>query len=203
MGECLNVRLRDRTPVLVRPLGPDDRAALAEAYRRLSPEARYHRFWTHTGEMIGERMLDRLLAVDPATHAAWAVLDPLREFPGIGAASWWRGSPQLHEAEFSITVLDGDQGRGIGTLLLAVMWLTAFRAGMSGLVAYALPENRRAALWMRACGAEGSWDGYKLVYRWDLADLKSLPPTRAGAELADWLARLSPEILAETEPGRG
>jgi hypothetical protein len=66
-----------------------------------------------------------------------------------------------------------------------------------------LPENRRAALWMRACGAEGSWDGYKLVYRWDLADLARLPPTRAGAELADWLARLSPTILGGGDADRG
>ncbi len=195
MDAPLHLALRDGTPVIARPLVPADREALAEAYRRLSPEARYHRFWTQTGEMIGDKMLDRLLAIEPERHAAWTVLDPARAFPGMGAASWWRDPANPAEAEVSATVLDGDQGRGIGTLLLAILWLTAFRAGVERLVAYALPDNRRAAGWMRACGARGTWDGYKLIYRWDLEDLEQLPPTPAGIELAEWLARLAPEIL--------
>lgn len=48
---------------------------------------------------------------------------------------------------------------------------------------------------MRDCGASGEWDGYKIIYRWDLSDLEVLPATAAAADLADWLARLSPQIL--------
>jgi hypothetical protein len=195
MDAPLELTLDDGTPVIVRPLVPEDREALAEAYRRLSPEARYHRFWTRTGEMIGERMLDRILRVDPRHHAAWCVLDPTREFSGVGAASWWRDRTNPAEAEISATVLDGDHGRGIGTLLLALMWLTAFRAGIRHLVGYSLLENRGAAAWMRACGARGGWDGYKLAFRWDLEDLKVLPETPAAARLAERLASLAPKIL--------
>ncbi len=79
--------------------------------------------------------------------------------------------------------------------MLAVMWLTAFRVGVTQLVAYSLVENRDAAGWMRDCGASGEWDGYKLVYRWELEDLKQLPETRPAAELAAWLAKLAPLIL--------
>ncbi|MGL5017248.1 MAG: hypothetical protein ACRDBP_03875, partial [Luteolibacter sp.] len=78
---------------------------------------------------------------------------------------------------------------------LALMWLTAFRAGAESVVGYVLPENRQAASWMRACGATGEWDGYKLIYRIDLSHLESLPETRAATELAEWLARLAPKIL--------
>ncbi len=195
MKDHLEISLHDGTPVLARPLFPEDRAALGEAYRMLSPEARYHRFWTRTGEMIGEGMLDRILRQDPENHVSWCVLDPSREFPGIGAASWWRNSAKPEEAEISVTVLDGDHGRGIGTLLLALMWLTAFRAGIRQLVAYSLMENRAASAWMRACGASGEWDGYKLVFRWDLEDLDALPETPASARLAGWLAGLAPRIL--------
>ncbi len=92
-------------------------------------------------------------------------------------------------------VLDEDHARGIGTLLLAVMWLTAFRAGLNEMVGYTLVENRRAANWMRDCGAKGDWDGYKLVFRWQLDDLDSLPETPAAADLAAWLAELSPRLL--------
>lgn len=197
MPQALDLTLRDGTPVLIRPLVPGDRAALAEAYRRLSPEARYQRFWTHTGAVIGEKMLDRILAIEPGRHAAWAVLDPAREFPGIGAASWWRDPATPDEAEFSVTVLEGERGRGIGTLLLAIMWLTAYRAGVGVLVAYSLPENTGAARWMRSCGASGEWDGYKIIYRWNISDPRTLPDAPRSAELAGWLARLAPALLQE------
>jgi acetyltransferase len=193
-NDRLELNLRDGTPVIVRPLIERDRSLVAEAYRRLSPGARYQRFWTRTGEMLGDAMLDKLVAQNPEHHMTWALLDPAREFPGVGGASWWRGSdPGV--AEISAMVLDGDQGRGIGTLLLAVMWLTAMRAGVTHLVGYTLIDNRRAANWMRDCGGAGEWDGYKLAFRWKLDDLESLPATPAAADLAAWLAGLAPRIL--------
>ena len=195
MKDRLELELREGTPVIVRPLLEEDRALVAEAYRRLSPEARYQRFWTRTGEMLGDAMLDRLVKQNPAQHMTWAVLDPARKFPGVGGASWWRNAAIPEEAEISAMVLDADQRRGIGTLLLAVMWLSAFRAGLEHLVGYTLAENRRAADWMRDCGAQGTWDGYKLVFRWDLDNLDTLPPTPAATDLASWLADLSPMIL--------
>lgn len=195
MDDRLELLLRDGTPVIVRPLIESDRPLVAEAYRRLSPEARYQRFWTRTGEMIGREMLDRLISQDPLRHMTWALLDPAREFSGVGGASWWRNAADPDVAEISLMVLDDDQRRGIGTLLLAVMWLTAFRAGVERFVAYALVDNRRAANWMRDCGGAGEWDGYKLVFRWNLADLDALPETAAAADLASWLAELSPQLL--------
>jgi acetyltransferase len=195
VNDRLELELRDGTPVIVRPLIGEDRALVAEAYRRLSPEARYQRFWTRTGEMIGDVMLDRLIEQNPARHMTWALLDPARDFPGVGGASWWRNADDPAEAEISLMVLDDDQRRGIGTLLLAVMWITAFRAGVERLVAYALTDTRRAANWMRDCGGAGEWDGYKLVFRWQLDNLDALPETPAAADLAAWLAELSPRLL--------
>jgi acetyltransferase len=199
MKDRLELELRDGTPVIVRPLIAEDRPMVAEAYRRLSPEARYQRFWTPTGELIGEAMLDRLIDQNPARHVTWVVLDPSREFPGVGGASWWRNAADPLEAEISAMVLDADQRRGIGTLLLALMWLTAYRAGVERLVAYTLLDNRRAADWMRDCGGTGEWDGYKLVFRWNLKDLDGLPETPAAADLASWLAVLAPRILEAEE----
>lgn len=193
-SDRLEITLRDGTAAIARPLIPDDRNALAEAYRRLSPEARYNRFWTHTGEVVGEKMLSRVLDQDPAAHVSWAVLDPARAFSPMGGASWWRTAEQ-GEVEISFIVLDDDHRRGIGTLLLALMWLTAFRAGAGTMVGHVLVENRQAAGWMRDCGARGEWDGYKLSFRWSLENLNELPDTRAAAELTDWLARLAPDIL--------
>lgn len=188
--------LDDGTRVSLRRLGPADRKMVAEGYRRLSPESRYQRFWVRTGEVIGEGMLERLLMGDPENHAMWAVLDAARDFPGVGAASWWRSQEDPEEAEFSCTVLDADQRRGVGTLLLAVVWLDARHAGVRRLVGYTMPENVAAVRWMRDTGAEADWDGYKVIFRWELDELDRLRPTRVGIALAERLG----ELAGEWEP---
>jgi len=196
-GDLFRTRLADGLKVELRPLGPADRGALAEGYRRLSPESRYQRFWVHTGEVIGERMLDRLLTVEPSRHAIWAVLDRTREFPALGAASFWRSEEDPGEAEFSCTVLDADQRRGVGTLLLATLWLRALAVGIERFVGYTMPENTAAIRWMRDTGAAAEWDGYKVIFRWDLSTLDDIPPTPVGATLAERLAELSGAVLGE------
>lgn len=194
-GGHLETRLYDGTPVVVRPLLPSDRAAVAEAYRRLSPDSLYHRFWTRNGDVIGPSMLDRLLAVDPPNHSIWGLFDPVRPFPLMAGASWWRCGGEPEAAEFAATVLDNDQGRGIGTLLLAVLWLSAIRGGLQTFVAYVLPENRAAVRWMRDAGSTAEWDGYKVICRWDLHDLDRLPVSRTATDLAARLAEFSPALL--------
>jgi acetyltransferase len=194
-GERFDLQLRDGTPVIVRPLNEGDRAMVAEAYRRVSPEARYQRLWTRTGGIPGDQMLDSLVDQDRTRHMTWVLMDPAREFPAVGGASWWIDARDPEEAEISLIVMDNDQGRGIGTLLFAVVWLSAYRAGVRRLVGYCLAENRRAANWMRDCGGEGEWDGYKLVFDWDTENLDALPATPAGADLAAWLAELGPRVL--------
>lgn len=192
----LELRLRDGTPVVARPLTPADRRYVADGYRMLSPEARYQRFWVSQGVIIGDAMLDRLLTGELPKHAIWTVFDPTREgFPGLGAASFWRSEKDPTDAEFSVTVMDGDQGRGVATLLLSILWLVAFRCGMETLTGYTMPENTRALRWMRDTGADGEWDGYNVVFRWKLGELDSIPATPAGADLASRLAELSPALL--------
>jgi acetyltransferase len=191
----LALRLPDGTPVVARPLSPADRDHVAEAYRRLSPESRYHRFWTQTGEVIGERMLERLLQADQVNHAIWALLDPDRAFAAFAAASYWRSPDDPAEAEFTVTVLDADHRRGAATTLLAILWLNAYAHGIERFVGYVMPENRKAIRWMTATGATGAWDGYKVTFHWNLGDPRALPLTTAGGHLASQLAELAPRFL--------
>jgi acetyltransferase len=194
--ERLELHLRDGAPVVARPLTPADRDYVAEGYRQISPEARYQRFWVRDGEVIGDAMLNRLLAQQLPDHAIWTVFDPSREgFPGLGAASFWRSQHDPRDAEFSVTVMDGDQGRGVATLLLALLWLVAYRHGIATFTGCTMPENRGALRWMRDTGAAGEWDGYNAVFRWALGDLDAIPETLAGADLAGWLAELAPAFL--------
>ncbi|MGB0993676.1 MAG: GNAT family N-acetyltransferase [Akkermansiaceae bacterium] len=188
--ERIDLELRDGAYVSSRPLGPQDREELARGYRLLSPEARYQRFWVRTGNVISDSTLDRLLDPDRKNHAIWAVMDDTREYPGMGAASYWRSKENPLEAEFSVTVLDRDQKRGIGTLLLALLWRDAYANGIEHFIGYAMPENRKAIDWMLDTGAEGHWDGYQAIFRWNLTDLEGVPSTPAAADLTHWLARL-------------
>lgn len=194
----IHVHLRDGTPVSARPLGPNDREQLAAGYTLLSEQSRYQRFWIRTGEVIGDKMLDRLLTIDEQNHVIWAVLDTTRDYPGMGAASFWRFPDEPTRAEFSCTVLDRDHGRGVGTLLLAILWLDAFSKGIEEFVGYTMPENKQAINWMLDTGAEGDWDGYKAIFRWDLTDASKLPLTLAAGDLAEWLTELTSQLL-ETE----
>ncbi|MFK7911561.1 MAG: GNAT family N-acetyltransferase [Akkermansiaceae bacterium] len=191
----LHLKLRDNTAVSARPLSPDDREQLAAGYPLLSEQSRYQRFWTRTGEVIGDKMLDRLLAVDEQNHTIWAVIDAERDYPGLGAASFWRFPEEPTRAEFSCTVLDRDHGRGIGTLLLAILWLDAFSKGIEEFIGYTMPENKQAISWMMDTGAKGEWDGYKAIFRWDLTDMSRLPLTLAAGDLAEWIAELTPAFL--------
>jgi GNAT superfamily N-acetyltransferase len=194
--ERLDLLLRDGTPVVARPLTPSDRGYVAEGYRLLSPDARYQRFWVRDGEIIGDAMLDRLLTGNLPNHAIWTVFDPAREgFPGLGAASFWRSKDDPTDAEISATVLDRDHGRGVGTLLLSILWLVAYRYGIETFTGYTMPENVAAIRWMQATGAQGEWDGYNAVYRWKLGDLDAIPETSAGTDLAGRLADLAPRFL--------
>ena len=199
MSECgklpklLSLQLRDGTEVVARPLSPDDREGLADGYRLLSPEARYQRFWVRGGDVISASTLDRLLNTDGSNHAIWAILDRSRDYPGLGAASYWRSKTNPTDAEFSVTVLDSEHGRGIGTLLLAILWIHAYQSGIETLTGYVMPENQQAIDWMCDTGADGHWDGYQAIFKWRLGDVSSLPMTAAAGDLAQWLAELTPE----------
>ncbi len=65
----MTVALRDGSRVVIRPIEPDDRDALAAGFERLSPESRYRRFF---GPMqhLSESYLDYLTQVDHHDHEA-------------------------------------------------------------------------------------------------------------------------------------
>jgi len=95
--DLIHVLLRDRNKAFLRPLVEADCEELSRGYDMLSPEARYKRFWTQ-GEEMGAGMLNRLLNGDQINHAVWAVMDSSLDYPGLGAASYWRSQENPDEA---------------------------------------------------------------------------------------------------------
>ncbi|MCB1065806.1 MAG: GNAT family N-acetyltransferase [Verrucomicrobiae bacterium] len=196
------VILKDGSRAELRPLTPQDKPRVQEAFRRLSHESRFRRFFTPL-EVLDGALLERLTSGDGIDHVVWAAMNPDdRDDPGMGAASFWRSKSDPSEAEFSATVADEHQGRGIGTLLLATLWTLARRVGIERFRLVALSDNFPIIHWMETIGASIDCDSGTVC---DLIiDLReesrgAIPMTPEGDELLDWLERL-PAILDFSSP---
>src|SRR4051794_30040034 len=132
--------LRDGGRVRVRPIEPGDRAALAQAFERLSPESRYRRFFSPISR-LSERQLDYLTRVDHHDHEALLALD---DDSGdlVGVARYVRTGPG--EAEPAIVVGDDWHGRGVATVLLDRLVERALDEGISRFKAPVLAGNAEA-----------------------------------------------------------
>lgn len=134
------VDLRDGTRVLVRPVTADDKAAMVEAFERLSPESRYRRFLT-VKPRLTDAELRYLTEVDHHDHEAVGAFDP-DSGQGIGVARFVRDLDHPTAAEAAVTVPDDWQGRGVGTALLNVLAERARTEGIDRFTALLLAENR-------------------------------------------------------------
>lgn len=135
-------RLRDGSPVLVRPVRPDDKAELREAFGRLSEESRYLRF-SGAKKQLSDAELAYLTEVDHHDHEALAALDP-RTGQGVGIARYVRLRDDPEVAEFAMVVMDDWQRRGLGSLLLSRLADRAREEGIRRFSASVLTENQRA-----------------------------------------------------------
>lgn len=159
------VRLENGTALLLRLITPEDREAVAEAFRRLSRESRYYRFWS-SQQALPDSLLNRFLNAEPGQHESWAALHPeAPDEPGCGGASFWRSEMQPLEAEISLTVADECQHTGVGTVLLAVLWLRARAAGITTLYGHVLADNYSMLDWVRALGAQMQMGRGEYVFR--------------------------------------
>lgn len=188
--------LRDQLPVILRPLTPDDRERITDAFRRLSPESTYFRFWTRV-HGANPKFIERLCADDDGRHRTWVmVIENNDDIPGVGGGSYWLPEGPADRAEVSFTVADEFQGQGVGTILLAVLWAEAREAGIRQFVAYVMDENHVMLTWWANLGASHvrqSHGGWELTLR---LDETLLPDTSAAGSLRQRLAHLfgaSPE----------
>lgn len=105
-ARTLDTELRDGTPIRIRPVGPDDKAAIAAGLRELSPESQYLRFLQLRSE-FSERELAYLTELDYVDHFAWAALAIAEPgAPGIGVARYIRDPDQPGVAEAAVVVID-------------------------------------------------------------------------------------------------
>jgi GNAT superfamily N-acetyltransferase len=135
------LKLRDGTPIRVRPIEGTDKEALASAFERLSPESRYRRFF-RPRRRLSESDLRYLTEVDHHDHEALVALEPGGEL--IGVARYIRSENDPASAEVAVTVVDDWHSRGVATLLLEQLVERARAAEITHFLALVLGENRDA-----------------------------------------------------------
>jgi GNAT superfamily N-acetyltransferase len=134
--------LREGDPILVRAIRADDKRALVDMFERLSPETIYHRFLGAKKRLTRDELV-YLTELDFRRRAALvAVIEREGEerIVGVGRYASASDSP-ANRAEVAITVEDGEQRRGIGTLLLKHLRAVANAEGIRLFDVYLVSDN--------------------------------------------------------------
>lgn len=139
---CVDAIMLDGAAIRIRAIRPDDQERLREHFRGLSGQSVYFRFMGLKRD-LSPQDLTRLTELDFNNHvglAATLTEDGRERFIGVGR--YIRGA-QPDRAEVAFAVLDGFQGRGIGTLLLEHLALIAAANEVAEFEADVLGENRQ------------------------------------------------------------
>lgn len=192
----VHIQLRDGTAVLLRPVLPEDRQRLEKGLLRMSAESRYQRFFSPI-RVLSDKQLRYFTEVDQENHIAWIALDTSASgLPGLGIARFVRYPDQPLMAEVAFTVIDAFQARGLGSLLLATLYLVAQTRGIETFRAVVLVANGTVADWLRRLGASGKLSSGGMV-ELDLPihrDLAKLPQNPTGRHFEKLLKQLSKEL---------
>jgi acetyltransferase len=135
---------RDGSPLTIRPLRPEDEAAMRAFYESLSEESLYLRY-AHAASAsvrVSHDQLARLCFIDYALDMALVVEIgmPSGELGIVGLGTLMREHERA-EAEFAILVADAYAGLGIGGELLRRLVDIGRLEGIPKIVGYILHEN--------------------------------------------------------------
>ena len=132
--------LTDGTPLIIRPIRPEDAESEAAFVRELSPEAKHRRFMGTVNE-LSQEMLARFTQIDYRREMALiAVVGEGEEAEQHGVARY-SINPDNISCEFAIVVSDKLQGQGIGTRLMKGLFHAARDHGLTKIEGAVLREN--------------------------------------------------------------
>lgn len=137
-------KLKDGTPVVIRPIRPEDEPQMVKFHETLSEESVYYRYFSQMklDQRIAHERLTRMCFNDYDREIA--LVAELKdnsgksEIVGVGRLSKARG---LNEAEFALIVSDRYQRKGLGTELLTRLVQIGKDEKLSRITASMLAEN--------------------------------------------------------------
>ena len=127
---------RDGTPIALRPVRPDDEAALQDLFAHMSREDVRLRFFAPM-RVLTHTLAARLLHLDPHREVALAAQ---HEGVTLGVARY-SADPDRRSAEFAVAVRSDWHGRGVGHLLMTRLIEVARQSGIGELAGLVLREN--------------------------------------------------------------
>lgn len=139
----IDVIAHDGRRLRLRPIRPDDAAALRRAFDRLTPEQIRSRFFFRMNE-LGEALAQRLCNVDAEASAAFVVTDADDVAPAdveIRAEARMHVDAVTQSAEFAVVVDPAFIGQGIGSVLLRCLIAECRRRGLLELRGDVLADN--------------------------------------------------------------
>lgn len=140
--------LRDGTSVQVRLLTPADGDRLRAFHSGLSLESTRLRYFAAKPN-LSDKDVAWLTDIDVDNRCALVVIERDRI---IAVGRWMRPEPGTTDAEVAFITSDTEQGRGIGTMLLAMLIELAPDYGISEFTASVLMENNSMAKVFRKSG---------------------------------------------------
>jgi acetyltransferase len=139
-----DTKLRDGTPVTIRPIRPDDEPLLVDFHATLSNQTVYHRYFAplKLEQRINHRRLSRVCLIDYDREMVLVVerttLPGKRSILAVGRLS------KLHDrnaGEFALLVSDPWQKHGVGTQLLRLLVQIGRNEKLDSINAIILPDN--------------------------------------------------------------
>jgi acetyltransferase len=160
-------KLRDGSPVTIRPIRPEDEPLMIAFHRTLSEESVHFRYFGQLtlDQRTAHERLRRICFNDYAREIALVAVRRRRdssEILGVGRLSRAHGSD---EAEFALLIGDRWQGHGLGTRLLELLVQIGREEGLARIIGHILPENgamqrvaRKAGFTLRFDAAAVEWE---------------------------------------------
>ena len=136
--------------MVVRPVEPGDKDAIADGFRRMSERSRYQRFLTVT-DALSTGELRYLTEVDHHDHDALIAYDAASG-DGVGVARFVRDPADRTTAEAAVAVVDAWQRRGLGSALSTLIADRARAEGVERFTALLLAGNRAMMALLESLG---------------------------------------------------
>jgi acetyltransferase len=145
-------RGRDGRVLLVRPIRPEDAAAHAEFFGRLTPEDIRYRFFSALAELSPVQIL-RMTQIDYDREIAFVAVEQVPGTPDrtVGVSRLIR-EPGGATAEFAVVVEPSWKGQGLARHLMERLFDWGREVGVREVVGSVLADNRPMLAFVRALG---------------------------------------------------
>lgn len=152
-GNSFFYPIKDNTYLCFKALERHDREKFLDGFKKLSSKSVYHRFFGFMKELTDQQVND-LLNTDKKDHVAWAAMDFVQDDAiGVGVGRFRRSETNPKEAELALTVIDAYQEKGVGTVLLGVMYYLGAILDINIFTGVIMSENAKLIRRFKELGA--------------------------------------------------